>query len=41
MWNEWKSMGNIVSGGSMDQPALWKDIIDAFNECEGIMREKK
>ncbi len=34
-------MGNIFSGGSYDQPALWKDIIETFNECDLIMRPKE
>jgi hypothetical protein len=40
MWGDWKTLGNIRAGGSMDQPALWLDIIETFNDCAAIMSKE-
>ena len=37
MWRDWKMLGFPNSGGSMDQPALWLDIIRLMQSCADKM----
>jgi hypothetical protein len=37
LWRQWKTFGLPNSGGYMDQPGLWSDIIGAISESEAIM----
>jgi hypothetical protein len=33
MWRDWKLLGNPEGGGTMDQGALWLDVIRIMQSC--------
>jgi hypothetical protein len=38
MWRDHKEFGYPNSGGSMDQPALWLDIVRVMKDCAAMMK---
>jgi hypothetical protein len=38
MWRDWKCYGNPEAGGTMDQGALWLDVMRVMNTCAQKMR---
>ena len=38
MWMDWKTYGNPEAGGTMDQGALWLDVMRLMETCSRKMR---
>jgi hypothetical protein len=38
MWRDWEIFGNPESGGTLDQPALWFDIVRVMQDCADNMK---